>query len=58
MKDNASYCIECPSNAECPGKDIIKVFPGYWRSSNESNQIIKCRNRDACLGGPVASPLL
>ncbi|TNV88127.1 hypothetical protein FGO68_gene3291 [Halteria grandinella] len=49
---NIQICKECPSNevAECLGGDSIYPLPGFWRSTNTSENFLKCRNDLACIG--------
>ncbi|TNV74981.1 hypothetical protein FGO68_gene13540 [Halteria grandinella] len=50
--DEPGFCRKCPSlEAECFGGSAIFPKSGYWRSSNESDNFIKCLNPIACLGG-------
>jgi hypothetical protein len=44
-------CKDCLKNAECSGSHEISVNSGYWRSSFQSENIIKCLNLKACVGG-------
>lgn len=37
-------CQQCPTNAVCPGGDMILPMSGYWRSSKKSVQVHKCRH--------------
>eukprot|EP00347_Sterkiella_histriomuscorum_P020666 403336934 len=53
LDQSQKQCLECPSNAECPGGSEIIVKQGYWRSSENSTNIIKCLNEDACQGGQI-----
>ena len=47
-----STCLPCPTNAFCPGGSSIELYPNYWRSSNNSDQIYLCNlNSGGCLGG-------
>ncbi|TNV87911.1 hypothetical protein FGO68_gene12525 [Halteria grandinella] len=49
------FCKKCPSlEAECIGGSIVYPLPGYWRSSNESEDFIKCLNPGACIGRGLA----
>ncbi|TNV88247.1 hypothetical protein FGO68_gene13755 [Halteria grandinella] len=44
-------CEACPSDkAECSGGNDIGPKPGYWRSSNTSDNFLRCPNPDVCLG--------
>lgn len=44
-------CKACPSDkAECSGGNEIGPKPGYWRSSNVSDNFLRCPNPDMCLG--------
>ena len=49
-------CKKCPADADCKGK--MTVFPkaGKWRSSNISENFMKCPNEAACLGGDANHP--
>ena len=45
-------CSICPDNAYCPGRNIIIVNTGYWRSNINSSKIYKCNEvSNPCLGG-------
>jgi len=43
-------CIECDSNAICPGKFYLIPDTEYWRMDNESLLLIACPLSMACLG--------
>lgn len=45
------YCKICSRAANCYGGNIVAPLPQYWRSSNVSENFIKCPNGAACLGG-------
>ncbi|TNV88194.1 hypothetical protein FGO68_gene1286 [Halteria grandinella] len=46
-----TFCKKCPiQEAECLGGSTIFPQAGYWRSSNYSDQFIKCLNPIACVG--------
>ena len=45
-------CSLCPSNAYCPGGNIIILNSNYWRSNEISADIYRCNeNIGNCLGG-------
>lgn len=50
-------CKSCPANAVCYGKYHVAPDPGYWRSTNISENFILCENVDACLGGNITNPI-
>jgi len=35
-------CENCPTSASCDGGTSINLFPGYWRISNLTDQIVDC----------------
>ena len=44
-------CQSCPSDkAVCNGGSDIGPLLGYWRSSNLSENFIKCLSKNSCLG--------
>lgn len=45
-------CKEClsPQIAECDGGNRLYPKPGFWRSSIFSDNVMKCRNDEACIG--------
>jgi len=47
---NATYCISCPSEAECLGGADIYPVEGYWRSSEDNDNFFECLLEAACLG--------
>ena len=46
-----NVCVICQQNSQCFGGFTVAPIPGYWRSSNLSQNFIQCPNNDACLGG-------
>ena len=46
--------------AEEPGVTLetLKIEPGYWRTSNESDNILACYNAVACVGGGAGAETL
>ena len=48
---NVSFlCKTCPNTAVCAGGSEISLNQGYWRSSNETDNIIDCEQfSDVCL---------
>ncbi|TNV88077.1 hypothetical protein FGO68_gene10837 [Halteria grandinella] len=47
-----TQCLPCPSDkAYCYKGTQIYPLPGYWRSSIDSENFIKCLNPESCLGG-------
>lgn len=52
LDNKPQMCKECPpkEKAVCDGGASIYPQPGYWRSSNISDNFMECRNGDACLG--------
>lgn len=48
----STLCKECLSSekAVCEGGNNLYPQPGYWRSSIYSEDFIRCRNDEACLG--------
>ncbi|CAI2382696.1 unnamed protein product [Moneuplotes crassus] len=51
LEANSSRCLNCPSNAHCPGEDVIQVDKGYWRASVNTDVIYECLCVSGCLGG-------
>ncbi|TNV71313.1 hypothetical protein FGO68_gene17027 [Halteria grandinella] len=48
----SSKCLPCKSEFSiCLGGNKVYPKPGYWRSSEFSDNFIQCRNLKACLGG-------
>lgn len=44
-------CKDCPNDvAICDGGAEIYPLPGYWRSSNVSDNFMQCPNVNSCLG--------
>jgi len=39
---NATVCMGCPPNADCPGGDVVWPLKGYWHSSSRSAQMHRC----------------
>ena len=48
---NSTKCKDCPTGAECPGRNKLIVKKGYWRSCIESDVVENCIPREACLAG-------
>ncbi|GMI14345.1 hypothetical protein TrVE_jg11238 [Triparma verrucosa] len=50
--DFIGSCKECPENTNCDQAGLnlatLPVNPGYWRSSNDSSNIVKCYTEDSC----------
>ena len=45
-------CRNCPKNAFCPGKNVIDLEQGFWKTSNISHLVFSCfLNQHACRGG-------
>ena len=36
-------CESCPVSANCDGGTSLSLFPGYWRPSNNSDEIVDCQ---------------
>ena len=51
LSTSDTECTICPSNAYCPGSNILNVDSGYWRQSDNSAIILECPVSNACLGG-------
>jgi hypothetical protein len=53
LKKTSTVCLDCPNNANCLGGNTIDVKKGYWRVSNSSDEILKCKGTTlaACKGG-------
>ncbi|EWS71710.1 transmembrane protein, putative (macronuclear) [Tetrahymena thermophila SB210] len=47
----SQQCERCPENAEKCYKNKIIVKKGYWRISDETNVIIKCKNNEQNCNG-------
>lgn len=56
VPESKTSCQTCPKDAVCYGKATVAPNPGYWRSSNTSDNFIKCPNIDVCLGGNEEYP--
>lgn len=37
----------------CPGGNVLFPKPGYWRWNDDSDNFLKCRAPEACLGGNI-----
>lgn len=51
LKDPLLFCKKCPSNADCGVNTTIhtlNVTVGFWRHSNESSIIYKCKSHRSC----------
>ena len=55
--DREKKCKQCELNAECKGENSLIPNEGYFRSSNDSSEILQCRNQKACKQGDVENPL-
>jgi hypothetical protein len=56
--EKVTPCKQCPKDANCSsGKAMVYPKPGYWRSTNISENFIKCPNQAVCLGGDVTNAL-
>jgi len=62
LNDTTLSCIACSDTSpglECsePGASLeaLPLMPGYWRSSNLSEDVRTCFTADACVGAPAAS---
>lgn len=57
LKLTSKECESCPENANCPGGNTIDVDDGFWRSDNQSSEILRCRGNSekACAGGSDGS---
>ena len=53
LKETSTVCSDCPNNAVCHGGNNIQVKKGYWRVSNYSDEVLKCKGNSiaACEGG-------
>jgi hypothetical protein len=53
LKETSTKCRDCPLNAICHGGNNIEVKKGYWRVSNSSDEVLKCKGTSvaACTGG-------
>jgi hypothetical protein len=49
--DREMACRQCDVNAQCFGENLMAPRPGYFRSSNTSEDILACYSPSACLGG-------
>jgi len=51
-EEEDAKCTICPAGSDCaePGATVatLQLEPGHWRSSNESTEILKCDNEEAC----------
>jgi hypothetical protein len=48
----AAVCQPCPSEASYCYKDVMSLRHGYWRSDDESTNIVECPlDVESCLGG-------
>lgn len=43
-------CYMCSNNVECLGGNILVPYPGFYRKSNMSINVVSCFNSQACLG--------
>ncbi|EAR83842.2 transmembrane protein, putative (macronuclear) [Tetrahymena thermophila SB210] len=54
QSQKCKFCIYLDGSTEqtvCPGGSTILLPPGYWRSDNQSEQIVECINNPAnCIG--------
>lgn len=51
LNSTDTLCKSCPLHAQCYGKAALSLDPGYWRSSNYTDDILPCLVPDSCLGG-------
>jgi hypothetical protein len=53
LKETSKTCRDCPLNAICHGGSDVDVKKGYWRVSNSSDLVLKCKGTSvaACVGG-------
>lgn len=53
LESTSTSCLDCPDNANCEGGNNINVKKGYWRVSNFSDDVLKCKGTSvaACKGG-------
>ncbi len=54
--ETTTLCQKCPKDANCTGRFMVYPNPGHWRSSNISDNFIKCPQFEACLGGDPENP--
>lgn len=53
---NEKSCRDCIEHAACPGRNVLELEQGFWRSSNNSHLIYQCfLNEGACRGGDTSS---
>lgn len=50
-------CTDCSPHAVCYSGSNIAPRDGYWRSSNDSENFIKCPNSASCLAGNITNPI-
>mgnify|MGYP003380546167 CR=1 FL=1 len=55
LQSSDSYCHECPSYASCPGGSALVLDRGYWRASDQTREVLRCPNPEACAGGDNAT---
>ncbi|KAL4488635.1 hypothetical protein ABPG73_020334 [Tetrahymena malaccensis] len=51
---NSTSCLDCPKIGvnSCPGGSVLKLDPGFWRPSADSDYIEQCSNQlSNCAGG-------
>ena len=48
---DTELCKPCPESgdAECLGGNLFYPRSGFWRSSNNTENLYSCRNKDACM---------
>lgn len=49
VKTQLCKSCEIRDRAECLGMNLLYPKPGFWRSSIYSENIIQCRNDEACM---------
>eukprot|EP00347_Sterkiella_histriomuscorum_P013164 403365763 len=53
LKNDSYNCNDCLSNTDCLGGNQIKLKSGFWKSSFQSQKILKCFNDESCAGGII-----
>jgi hypothetical protein len=50
LDTNDKECRICPENIVCEGGENLNLMPGFWRTSNESLEVLPCEpNSLSCL---------
>lgn len=53
-------CSELLDHADSQGGtatlETLLLYPGYWRATNTSRNIVACFNKRACAGGKTGNP--